>query len=261
MGPDAMSFVFECWVLSQFFSLSSFIFIKGFFSSTSLSAIRLVSFAYLRCFFLFCFVLIFSLAILIRACDSSNPAFHMHISEISRVTIYSLDVLFPNFEPILCSMSSPHCCILPCIQVFQETGKVVWYTHLFSNFLHAVIHTVKDFRVVNEAEVDVFLWNSVWSSRCWHFFSGYSAFSKFSLYVWKFSVHVLLKPSLKDFKHYLASPWNEHYCMTVQTFFGIALLWYWNENWPFPVLCPFLSFLNLLSYWVQRFNSNHLLGF
>ena len=181
MGPDAMSFVFECWVLSQFFSLSSFIFIKGFFSSTSLSAIRLVSFAYLRCFFLFCFVLIFSLAILIRACDSSNPAFHMHISEISRVTIYSLDVLFPNFEPILCSMSSPHCCILPCIQVFQETGKVVWYTHLFSNFLHAVIHTVKDFRVVNEAEVDVFLWNSVWSSRCWHFFSGYSAFSKFSL--------------------------------------------------------------------------------
>ena len=83
----------------------------------------------------------------------------------------------------------------------------------------------------------------------------YSAFSKPSLHVWKFLVHVLLKPSLKNFEHYLASIWNEHNCMLVWTFFGIALLWDWNENWPFPVLWPLLSFLNWLTYWVQHFNS------
>ena len=82
-----------------------------------------------------------------------------------------------------------------------------------------------------------------------------SAFSKSSLNIWKFSVHVLLKPSLKDLEHYLASMWNEHNCVIVWTFFGIALLWDWNEHWSFPVLWSLLSFPNLLAYWVQHFNS------
>ena len=86
--------------------------------------------------------------------------------------------------------------------------------------------------------------------------SGYSVFSKFSLNIWKFSVHLLLKPSLKDFEHYLASMWNGYNCVIVWTFFGIALLWDWNENWPFPVLWPLLGFPNLLVYWVQRFNTS-----
>ena len=60
--------------------------------------------------------------------------------------------------------------------------------------------------------------------------SGSSAFSKSSLNIWKFSVHILLKPSLKDFKHYLASMWNKYNCVVVWTFFGIAFLWDWNEN-------------------------------
>ena len=65
---------------------------------------------------------------------------------------------FPNFEPIHCSMSGCNCCFLICIQVFQEAGKVVWYSHLFKNFPQfVVIHTVKGFRVVNEAIVDVFM--------------------------------------------------------------------------------------------------------
>jgi len=65
---------------------------------------------------------------------------------------------FPNFEPIHCSMSGPNCCFLTNIQVFQEAGKVVWYSHLFQNFPQfIVIHTVKGFSLVNEAEVDVFL--------------------------------------------------------------------------------------------------------
>jgi len=112
-------------------------------------------------------------------------------------------------------------------------------------------NTVKGFSVVNESEVDVFL-------ECPCFFydavdvgiliSGSSAFSKSSLYIWKFSVHVLVKPSLKDFEHYLASMWNEHNCVVVWTFPGTALLRDWNENWPFPVLWPLLSFPNLLVF-------------
>ena len=85
--------------------------------------------------------------------------------------------------------------------------------------------------------------------------SGSSAFPKSSLCIWKLSVERLLKPSLKDFEHYLASMWSEHICVIVWTFFGIALLWDWNENWPFPVPWPLQSFPNLLAHWVQHFNS------
>ena len=65
---------------------------------------------------------------------------------------------FPNLEATCCSMSSSKCCFLTCIEVSQEAGQMVWYSHLFQNFPQfVVIHTVKVFRVVNEAEVDVFL--------------------------------------------------------------------------------------------------------
>ena len=69
---------------------------------------------------------------------------------------------FPNLEPVCCSMSGSNCCFLTCIQISQEAGKVVWYSHLFKNFPQSVmIHSVKDFRVVNEAEVDFFFENSL----------------------------------------------------------------------------------------------------
>ena len=84
---------------------------------------------------------------------------------------------------------------------------------------------------------------------------GSFAFSISNLNIWKFSVHVLLKPSLENFEHYFASVWNECNCVVVWTFVGIALLWDWIENLPFPVLWPLLSFPNLLAYWVQQFNS------
>ena len=78
-----------------------------------------------------------------------------------------------------------------------------------------------------------------------------STFSKSRFYIWKFLVHILLKPSWKDFKwHYFARMWNEHNCAVVRAFFGIAFLWDWNENWPFPVLWPLLSFPNLLPYYI-----------
>ena len=82
---------------------------------------------------------------------------------------------------------------------------------------------------------------------------GSSAFSKTSLNIWKFTVHVFLKPGLENFKHYFTSLWDECYCTVVWAFFDIAFHWDWNENWPFPVLQPLLSFPNLLTYWVQHF--------
>ena len=85
--------------------------------------------------------------------------------------------------------------------------------------------------------------------------SGSSAFSKTSLNICKFTVHVLLKSGLENFKHYFTSMWDECNCAVVWAFFGIAFVWDWNENWPFPVLWPRLSFPNLLAYWVQHFHS------
>ena len=86
---------------------------------------------------------------------------------------------------------------------------MVWSFHLFKNFPQfVVIHTVKGFSVVNEAEVDVFLEFPCFlydPTNTGNLISGSSAFSKPNLYIWKFSVHVLLKSSLKDFEHYLTS--------------------------------------------------------
>ena len=81
--------------------------------------------------------------------------------------------------------------------------------------------------------------------------SGSYAFSKSSWYIWMFSIQILMKPSLKDFEHNLTIMWNECNCMVVWTFFGIVFLRDWNDNWHFPVLCPLLSFPNLLAYWVH----------
>ena len=132
---------------------------------------------------------------------------------------------FPNFEPVCCSMSGSSCCFLTCIQVFQEAGKVVWYSHLFKNFPQFVVtHTFKDLSIVDEAEVNVSLKFSYFfydPTDAGNLISGSSAFSKSSLYIWKFSVHVQLKPNLEDFEHYLAGMWNESNCVVV---WGIAFL-------------------------------------
>ena len=85
--------------------------------------------------------------------------------------------------------------------------------------------------------------------------SGSSAFSKSSLNIWNFSVHILLKASLENFEHYFASMWNECNCVVVWAFFGIAFLWDRNETCCFPVLWPLLSFPSLLACWVQHFHS------
>ena len=117
------------------YSFSSFTLIKRLFSSSLLSAIKVVSSTYLR-------LLIFLPAILIPV--SSSLAFHV---------MYS----FSYLELVCCSMSSSNCCFLTCIQVSHEACQVVWYSHLFQNFPQfIVIHSVKGFGIVNKAEVDVF---------------------------------------------------------------------------------------------------------
>ena len=166
---------------------------------------------------------------------------------------------FSYLEPVCCSMSSSNYCFLTCIQISQEADQVVWYSHLFQNFPQLiVIHTVKGFGIVNKADIDVFLELSCFVHDpvdVGNLISGSSAFSKTSLNIWKFTVHILLKPRLENFEHYSASLWDECNCAVVWAFFGIDFLWDWNENWPFPVLWPLLSFPNLLACWVQHFCS------
>ena len=129
----------------------------------------------------------------------------------------------------------------------------------------AVIHTIKGFGAITKPEVQKFFWNSLaflnYPMDVGNLISGSSAFSKSSLNIWKFSLHILLKPGLENFEHYFASMWDECNCVLVQTLFVIALLWDWNENWPFPVHCGHCwSFPNLLAYWVQQFHSITLLA-
>ena len=111
---------------------------------------------------------------------------------------------FPGLEPVRSSMSVSNCCFLTSTQISQEAGQVVLKN--FPQFV--VIHTVKDFSVVSEAEVDVLLQFSCFFCDpldVGNLISGSSAFSKSSLNIWKLSVHVLLKPGLENFEHYFAS--------------------------------------------------------
>ena len=102
---------------------------------------------------------------------------------------------FRNLEPVCCSTSSSNCCFLTCIQVSQEAGQVVWYSHLFKNFQQfVVIQTVKGFSIVSEAEAYVFLKFSCFfydPTDVGNLISVSSAFSKYSLYIWKSSILIV----------------------------------------------------------------------
>ena len=160
---------------------------------------------------------------------------------------------FPNLEPVCFSLPSSNYWLLTHIQISQETGEVVWYSHLSQNFPQfVVVHTVKGFGVVNKAEIDVFLELSCFfhdPADVGNLISGSSAFLK-PAWTSGSSWFKLLKPGLENFEHYFTSMLDECNCAVVWALFGIAFLWDWNENWPFPVLWPLLSFPNLLAYWV-----------
>ena len=126
---------------------------------------------------------------------------------------------FPDLEPVCCSMSSSNCCFLNCIQISQEAGELVWYCHLSKNSPQsAVIHTVKSFGIVNNAGVDVFLELSCFfddPTDVGNLISGSATFSQSSLNIWKFMVHILLKPGLENFEHYFTSMGDECNCAVV----------------------------------------------
>ena len=104
---------------------------------------------------------------------------------------------------------------------------MVWYSHLFQNFPQIImIHSVKGFGLVNNAEIDVFLGLSCFfddPADVGNLISGSSAFAKTSLNIWKFTVHILLKPGLENFEHYFASMWDECNFAVVLAFFGIGM--------------------------------------
>ena len=207
MGADDMILVFWMLNFKPIFSLFSFTFIKRLVSS-SVSAIRVVSSAYLR-------LLIFLLEILIPTCASSNLAFYMICSA------YKLNKQGGNIQPWctpfpIWNQSVVSCPVLTVVSspVYRFLRTQVRWSGIhisFRIFYSLLWSTVKGFNVVSEAEVDVFL-------EFFYFFyaptdvgnliSGSSAFSKSNLNIWKFSVHLLLKPCLGNFEHYFASVWD-----------------------------------------------------
>ena len=238
MGPDAMILVFLMFSFKPTFSFSTFTFIKRFFSSSSLSAIRVVPSAYLR-------LLIFLLAILIPTSASSRAAFLMMYSA------YKLNEQVDNIQPWCTPFPIWHQSVVLCLvltvasrpahKLLSRQIRCSGIPISFRIFQFGVIHTVKGFSVVNEAETDVFLELSCFfydPVDVGNLISDSSAFSKSSLNIWNFSVYILLKTSLENFEYYFASMWDECNCEAVWTFFGIAFLWDWNESWPFPVLWP-----------------------
>ena len=148
--------------------------------------------------------------------------------------LYSLDMLFSQFWS---SQLFPILTVVSWLAFRFLRRQVRWSGIPISLriFQFLVIHTVKGFSIVNKADVFLkfpsFLYDPTSDGNL---LSCSSASPKPSLYVCKFSVHILLKPKLKDFEYTVTSMRNEHIYTISWTFFGTAVLWDWNENWPDP---------------------------
>ena len=166
---------------------------------------------------------------------------------------------FLNLEPVHFPMSGSNCCFLTCIHICQEAGQVVWYSHLLKSFPQFfVIHTVKGFRVINKAEVDALLELSCFSNNpmdVGNLISGYSAFSKSSLNIWKFLFTYCWTLTWRILNITLLGYEMSAIVRQIEPSLALPFFANWNENWPFPVRWPLLSFLNLLAYWVKHFHS------
>ena len=232
-------------------SLSSFTFIKGPFSSFSLFAIRVVSSAYLR-------LLIFLLEIFIPVCASSSWAFLMMYSA------YKLSNQGDNIQPwhtpfLIWNQSAVPRSVLAvaswCAYRFLRR-QIRWYgipiSVSFPQFV--VIHTVKAFCKVDEAEVGVFLQFSCFfydPEDVGNLISGSSAFSKSSLNI---SISQFMYCWRLAQRNYFGSMWDECNCVGDEHSFKSPFFWI-GMNTSFPVLWPLLSFPNLLAYWMQQFSS------
>ena len=145
----------------------------------------------------------------------------------------ALSYSFLDLEPISCSIQGSNCCFLTYIQIPQEVGKMVWYSHLSKSFPQFVmIHSVKCFSIVDETEIAAFLKFPCFlynPANVGNLISSSSSFSKPSLDIWKFLVCLMPKSSMQDFKHDLTSMGDECNCLMVSTFFGTTLLGNWDE--------------------------------
>ena len=215
------------------------------------SAVRVVSSAYLR-------LLIFLLAILILACAFSSPAFLMMYSA------YKLNKQGDNIQPWCTPFPIWNQSVVSCPVLTAASWPA--YRFLKRQVRWSGIPSLSEFSTIYCDPHSQRLWHSQQSrNRCFflelscffddpadvgNLISGSSAFSKTSLNIRNFMVHILLKPGLDNFEHYFTSVWDECNCAVVWAFFGIAFLRDWNENWPFPVLFLLLSFPNLPACWV-----------
>ena len=199
---------------------------------------------------------------MIQPCASSSPAF------LRMNSAYKLNKQGDSIQPWRTPFPIWNQSVVPCPlltvtswPIYRFLRRQVRWSGIPSleEFIQfVVIHTVKGFGIVNKAEMYVFLKLSYFFDDPANFvnlISGSFVFPKTRLNIWMFTVHVLLKPGLENFEHYFTSVWNWCICVVVWAFYGFAFLWDWNENWPFPVLWPLLSFANLLAYWVQQFHS------
>ena len=196
-------------------------------------------------------LLIFLPEILIPACASSNLAFHTMYSA------YKLNKQGDNIQPWHTPFPIWSQSIVPCPVLTVASWpayrfcrrQVRWSVISISlRIFYSLLWSTQSKAL---AEIDGFFLEF----SCFFYdpmdfgnlISGSSAISKSSFYIWKFSVHVQLRPILKDFENHLPSMWNECNCGVIWTFFGVTLLRDWNANWLFPVLWPLLSFPNLLA--------------
>ena len=176
-GTRCHNFTFLNVQFQASFFTHLFTFIKRLFRSASLSAIRVASSAYLR-------LLLFLLAALIPACESSSPAFYMMY-----FAVQPQHILFPILNQIIVPSPVLSFASWPAHRFLK---RQVWYSHLLKNFPQfVVIHTVNGFRIVNEAEIDVFLEFPCFlhDSTDVNLISGVSTFTKPSLYIWKLLFH------------------------------------------------------------------------
>jgi len=167
-------------------------------------------------------------------CDIYFWIFHVHLK--IEFAMLSLSVYLNQLDRLLLVFSFKSLLNFCLILSINDRGVLKSPTIIVNMFI--MIHAVKGFGIVNKAEIDVFLELSCFfddPADVGNLISGYSAFSTTSLNIWKFTVHVLLKPGLKNFEHYFTSVWNECNCEVIWAFFGITFLWDWNANWPFPV--------------------------
>ena len=157
---------------------------------------------------------------------------------------------FPNLEPVHCSTCGSICCFLTCIQVSREAGKVIWNSHLLKNFPQfVVIHSVKGFSVVHEADVLLEYLAFFYDPKdAGNLISGSSAISKSSLNIWKFLVTYYWSLAWENFEHNLHVNW-------VQLCGSLNILWHcpslgleWKLTFSSPVATTeFSKFAGILS--------------